>query len=49
MLTVPTTPSDVRGFKNWVSEVRRRGGVWPVVQMHSTQPDRHVRSWCLRS
>lgn len=29
-LTVPTTPSDVRAFKNWVSQVRHRGGIWPV-------------------
>lgn len=26
---VPKTPSDRRGFKNWVSEIRRAGGKWP--------------------
>lgn len=31
MLTVPKTPAvNKRGFENWVSEVRRRGGVWPA-------------------
>jgi hypothetical protein len=28
-LGMPTTPSEVRGFRNFVSEVRRRGGAWP--------------------
>jgi predicted RNA binding protein YcfA (HicA-like mRNA interferase family) len=28
-VTVPTTPGDNRAFKNWVSEVRRKGGIWP--------------------
>lgn len=26
---IPTTPSDVRSFQNFVAEVRRRGGQWP--------------------
>lgn len=30
-LTVPTTPGkNPRGFKNWLSGVRQRGGIWPV-------------------
>jgi hypothetical protein len=29
-MAVPTSPSDQRGFRNWISEVRRRGGVWPA-------------------
>jgi hypothetical protein len=28
-LIVPTTPSDNRSFKNFVADVRRRGGIWP--------------------
>lgn len=29
-LSVPTTPGGgERGFKNWVAQVRQRGGVWP--------------------
>jgi hypothetical protein len=29
-ITCPTTPSDkVHGFKNWIAEIRRAGGVWP--------------------
>ncbi len=28
-LSVPTTPSDHRAFRNWLSDVRRRGGMWP--------------------
>ncbi len=29
-LRVPTTPTrDPRAFKNFVADVRRRGGVWP--------------------
>jgi hypothetical protein len=29
-LSVPKTPGkDPRGFKNWVADVRRRGGIWP--------------------
>lgn len=29
-LAVPTTPGGgTRGFKNWVSQVRQRGGIWP--------------------
>lgn len=30
-LAVPTTPGDsAHGFKNWVAQVRRSGGIWPV-------------------
>jgi hypothetical protein len=28
-LRVPRTPSEYRGFDNWVADVRRRGGIWP--------------------
>jgi hypothetical protein len=28
-LAVPTTPSEYRGFKNPIADVRRRGGAWP--------------------
>jgi hypothetical protein len=28
-LSVPTTPGDNRSFANWISQVRRRGGIWP--------------------
>lgn len=28
-LRVPTTPSDRRGLRNFIGEVRRRGGTWP--------------------
>jgi hypothetical protein len=28
-LIVPTTPSEHRSFKNFVTDVRRRGGIWP--------------------
>jgi hypothetical protein len=28
-LAVPTTPGDHRSFANWLSQVRRRGGLWP--------------------
>jgi len=29
-LSVPTTPSaSLRALKNWIAEVRRRGGLWP--------------------
>jgi predicted RNA binding protein YcfA (HicA-like mRNA interferase family) len=29
---VPTTPGDQktgRGFKNWIGQIRQRGGIWP--------------------
>jgi hypothetical protein len=29
ILTVPTTPSDQRSLRNFIADVRRRGGVWP--------------------
>jgi len=32
-LIVPTTPGDRRGghgFRNWVAQIRQRGGVWPA-------------------
>jgi hypothetical protein len=28
-VSVPTTPSDVRSFRNSVAQVRRSGGIWP--------------------
>lgn len=28
-VSVPTTPGDHRSFRNFVSQVRRAGGVWP--------------------
>ena len=28
-IPVPTTPSDRRSLKNFVSQVRRAGGIWP--------------------
>jgi predicted RNA binding protein YcfA (HicA-like mRNA interferase family) len=31
-VTVPTTPGDHRALRNWLSEVRRRGGIWPPAQ-----------------
>ena len=30
MLVIPTTPGDRRGIRNFIADVRRRGGVWPV-------------------
>jgi hypothetical protein len=29
-ITVPTTPGENRAFKNWVAQVRRAGGIWPI-------------------
>lgn len=30
-LAIPTTPGGgERGFKNWIAQVRKRNGVWPV-------------------
>jgi hypothetical protein len=29
VLGMPTTPSENRGFRNFVSDARRRGGIWP--------------------
>lgn len=28
-LPVPTTPSDRRGLRNFIADVRARGGAWP--------------------
>jgi hypothetical protein len=28
-LPVPTTPGDSRSFRNWIAQIRRRGGIWP--------------------
>ncbi len=28
-IAVPKTPSDQRGLRNFISQVRRAGGVWP--------------------
>lgn len=28
-LRVPTTPGDSRSLRNWIADVRRRGGIWP--------------------
>lgn len=28
-MAVPGTPGDNRAFRNWLSDVRRRGGKWP--------------------
>jgi hypothetical protein len=34
-LRVPTTPTrDARAIKNFVADIRRRGGVWPPPQSH---------------
>jgi hypothetical protein len=30
MIPVPTTPSDQRGLRNFISQVRRAGGIWPM-------------------
>lgn len=30
VLIVPTTPSDHRALRNFIADVRRRGGQWPV-------------------
>jgi hypothetical protein len=29
MIPVPTTPSDQRGLRNFISQVRRAGAIWP--------------------
>lgn len=28
-ISVPRTPSDHRSFKNWISQIRNAGGIWP--------------------
>lgn len=28
-LAVPTTPGDQRAIRNFITDVRKRGGVWP--------------------
>lgn len=32
MMTIPKTPSDRRGLRNFISAVRRAGGTWPPAQ-----------------
>jgi hypothetical protein len=31
-VTIAGSPGDKRGFRNFVAEVRRQGGVWPPVR-----------------
>jgi hypothetical protein len=30
MIPVPTTPGDQRSLRNFIAQVRRSGGIWPV-------------------
>lgn len=32
MMTVPTTPGDRRSLRNFIAQVRRAGGQWPLTR-----------------